>query len=146
MTLYHESEMDATLADALIVGWEQYYLYGDLAYMMRPRLQTPFEGILSPDQDAHNNAMKVPRTTVEWGFKDVKQVCSSLDFPRKLKIREGPVGLLYKTGALVWNLWCCVYGGPTSTFFDCSPPTWRQYLGIPGVGEAGVGGENAGAL
>jgi len=60
MTLYHESEMDATLADALIVGWEQYYLYGDLAFMMRPRLQTAFEGILSPDQDAHNDAMKVP--------------------------------------------------------------------------------------
>jgi len=108
MTLYHESGMDATLADALIVGGEQYYLYGDVAYMMRPWLQTAFEGILSPDQDAHNNAMKVPRTAVEWGFKDVKQVCSSLDFPRKLKIREGPVGLLYKTGALVWNLRCCV--------------------------------------
>jgi len=26
MTLYHESGMDATLADALIVGGEQYYL------------------------------------------------------------------------------------------------------------------------
>jgi len=103
MTLYHESAMDATLADALIVGGEQYYLYADVAHMMRPWLQTAFEGILSPDQDAHSNAMKVPRTAVEWGFKDVKQVCSSLDFPRKLKIREGPVGLLYKTGALVRN-------------------------------------------
>jgi len=60
MTLYHESEMVATLAKALIVGGEQYYLYGDVAYMMRPWLQTVFEGILSPDQDAHSNAMKVP--------------------------------------------------------------------------------------
>ena len=60
MTLYHESAMDATLAKALIVGGEQYYLYGDVAYMMRPWLQTVFEGILSPDQDAHSNAMKVP--------------------------------------------------------------------------------------
>jgi len=128
MTLYHESAMDATLADALIVGGEQYYLYGDVAHMMRPWLQTGFEGILSPDQDAHNNAMKVPRTAVEWGFKDVQQVCSSLDFSRKLKIREGPVGLLYKTGALVWNLRCCVYGGPTSTFLIAHRPRGGSIL------------------
>jgi len=145
MTLYLESGMETTLAGALIVGGEQYYLYGDVAYMMRPWLQTPFEGILSPDEVAHNDALKVPRAAVEWGFKDVKQVCSSLDFPRKLKIREGPVGLLYKTGALVWNLRCCAYGGPTSTLFHCPPPTWRQYLGIAGVAVAGAGGENGGA-
>ena len=58
--------------------------------MMRPWLQTALEGIPSPAQHAQNNAMKVPRTAVEWGFRDVKQVRSSLDFPRKLKIREGP--------------------------------------------------------
>jgi len=58
-----------------------------------------------------------------------------------LKLRETPVGLLCKAGALVWNLRCCAYGRATSTFFSCSPPTWSQYLGLPA---AGVGNEGEG--
>jgi len=74
--------------------------------------------------------MKVPRSAVEWGFQDVKQTCSALEFARKLKVRESPVGLLYRVAALVWNLRCSVYGGATSTFFKCDHPTWEEYLGL----------------
>lgn len=83
-------------------------------------------------QEAHKDSMKVPRASVEWGFKGVKQICSSLDFPRKLKVREAPVGLPYKIDALVWNLRCCFYSGATSTFFKCAPPSVEDYLGSGG--------------
>jgi len=84
--------------------------------MIRPWLQADFCGLLTPAQEECNETMKVPRTAVEWGFKDVKQVCSTLDFSRKMKVREGPVGLLYCMGSLVWNLRCCAYGSATATF------------------------------
>ena len=139
ITLYHESGLDGVLADAMTVNGEQFYLYADAAFMLRPWLQTAFEGLITPDQVAHNKSMNVPRTSVEWGFKDVKQMCSFLDSPSKMKLRETPVGLLYKAGALFWNLRCCAYGGATSTFFSCPPPTWSQYMGLPA---AGVGSES----
>ncbi|KAK1860396.1 hypothetical protein I4F81_002985 [Pyropia yezoensis] len=141
MTLYHESGLDATLASALLIEGQRYYVYGDTAYFIRPWLQAAFQGILTPQQEAFNASMKVPRTAVEWGFKDVKQVCSSLDFSRKLKIREAPVAQLYKIGVFIWNLRCCAYGGATASFFDVSPPTWEEYLGL----EADAGAESAAA-
>jgi len=89
--------------------------------------------------------MKGTRAAVEWGFKDVKQVCSMLDFPRKMKVREGPVGQLYGMGVLLWNLRYCAYGGATATFFKCQPPTWKGYLGIaPEEGDGVVDGGAAG--
>jgi len=153
MTLYHESCLDAALASTMTVAVEQFYVYGDAAFMLRPWLQTAFEGLVTPHQAAHNISMNVPRTAVEWGFKDVKQMCSLLDFPRRMKLRETPVGLLYRAGALFWNLRCCAYGGATSTFFNCPPPTLSQYLGLPGAGSEsegegdmdGVGGGGGGS-
>jgi len=73
--------------------------------------------------------MKVPRTAVEWGFKDVKKVCSTLDSPRKMKVCEGLVGLLCCTGSLVWNLRCRAYGSATATFFKRQPPSSNDHLG-----------------
>lgn len=130
MTLYHESGLDTTLATALLIDGQRYYIYGDTAYFIRPWLQAAYQGILTPEQEAFNASMKVPRTAVEWGFKDIKQICTTLDYTRKLKVREAPVAQVYKIGVLVWNLRCCAYGGATSSFFDCPPPTWDEYLNL----------------
>lgn len=133
MTLYHESGLDAILANELVIDGVQFHIYGDAAYFLRPWLQTAFQGILTAQEAAFNDSMKVPRTAVEWGFKDVKQTCTTLDYPRKLKIRESPVGQLYNVGVLFWNFRCCLYGGATSTFFTCPPPTLGEYLALAGV-------------
>lgn len=93
-------------------------------------MQAAFQGILTFEQDAFNASMKLPRTAVEWGFKDIKQICTTLDYTRKLKLREAPVAQLYKIGVFVWSLRCCAYGGATSSFLDCPPPTWEEYLGL----------------
>lgn len=136
MTLYHESGLDATLASDLLIEGQCYYVYGDTAYFIRPRLLAAFPGILTPQQEEFNTSMKVPRTAVQWGFKDVKQICSSLDLLRKLKIRQAPVAQLYKIGISIWNLRYCAYGGATASFFDVSPPTWEEYLGLEADAEA----------
>jgi len=147
MTLYYESGLDVVLPDALMIGGSQNYIYGDAAYMVRPWLQAAFSGVMTDEQTACSSTMAVPRTAVEWGFKDVKQTCSALDYRRKLRLRQGPVGLLYRTAAFVWNLRCCAYGSSTSSFFDCAPPNWEQYLGLAPIVDEGVneGGSDAGA-
>jgi len=94
MTMYHQSGLDDVLPDVLVVDGEQHYLYGDAAFMIRPWLQAAFCGNLTEQQEQCNRTMKVPRSAVEWGFRDVKQTCSALDFARKLKVRESPIGLL----------------------------------------------------
>ena len=147
MTLYHESGLDAVLSDALVIQGVQHYIYGDAAYLVRPWLQASFRGVMTPNEEACNETMKVPRAAIEWGFRDVKQVCAFLDFPSKLKILEGPVGLFYRAGALIWKLHCCAYGSATTDFFKCPPPSWEVYLGsLPRKGAAAdsASGEESG--
>jgi len=133
----------------LVISGVQYYIYGDAAYMVRPWVQAAFSGVMTNEQSACNTTMAVPRTAVEWGLKDVKQTCADLDYPRKLKLREGPVGLLHSTEVFVWNPPCCTYGSSTSSFFDCNPPSVEHYLGLSPISEVagapggtGVDGED----
>lgn len=80
MTLYHESQLDETHSEALTIDGHQFYLNGDVSYMLRPWLKTASGGLLTLQQEAHIDSLKDPRASVEWGFKDVKQVCSSFRF------------------------------------------------------------------
>ena len=127
--------MVAVLPHALVISGVQYYIYGDAAYMVRPWVQAAFSGAMTDEQSACNTKMAVPRTAVEWGFKDVKQKCAALDYPRKLTLRENPVGFLYRTVAFVLNLRFCTYGSSTSSFLYCNPPSVEQYLGLAPIGE-----------
>jgi len=86
--------LDAVLPHALVISGVQCYINGDSAYMVWPWVQAAFGGVMTDEQRACNTTMAVPRTAVEWEFEDVKQTCAALDYPRKLKLREGPVGLL----------------------------------------------------
>jgi DDE superfamily endonuclease len=44
MTLYRASEIDHLLSNSLFVQGQQYYVYGDSAYTLRPYLQVAFRG------------------------------------------------------------------------------------------------------
>lgn len=68
--------------------------------------------------------------SVKWAFKDMKEVSSYLDYSRKLKLQEGPIGLLYLVAALLWKLrsWLC--GNQTASFFRCSPSSLERHLGL----------------
>eukprot|EP00171_Calliarthron_tuberculosum_P001528 IDg1528t1 len=83
---------------------------------------------LSPAQRAFNLAMSKVRVTVEWVFKKVKLYWTTLDFKRKLRIAEAPVGTLYICGMLLTNMRNCIYPNTISQYFNCTPPTLEQYL------------------
>jgi len=135
VTMYREAGMDNILQGGLSIGGVQYCIYGDKAYLIRPWMQVAFptrlEGEADDEEEAQNTDMARVRVSVEWGYKEVKQTFTSLDFKRKLKVREGPVALVYRCAALLWNVRTCLYGNQTATFFRCDPPDLERYLNLP---------------
>jgi nuclease HARBI1 len=129
MSMYSESGIDTMLANSLLIQNQQYYIYGDSAYALRPYLQVAFRGAdISPEQLEFNTSMNTVRTAVEWMFKDIKQYFTHVAFSRKMQLRVNAPGKWYHVAAILWNFRVCTYGNPTSTYFDCSPPTLDDYL------------------
>ena len=94
MVLYDESGLDEDLRQTLLIDGVQHCLYGDSAFVLRAWMQTGHgngpDGIAA--ERAFDLSMSRVRETVEWGFKDIKHYFTTLDFQRKLKIRERAVG------------------------------------------------------
>lgn len=98
-------------------------VYGGPAYPLRPQLQGPFrDARLTNIQKAWNESMSEVRVSVAWIFGDVVNYFKFLDFKKNLKICQSAVGKMYITCALMHNARTCLYGTPTSTFFQISPP------------------------
>jgi len=106
-----------------------FHLYGDNGYPLSSHLITPFKShVLTPPRRACNRAMSSIRESVEWGFKDVVQKFSFLDFKKNLKVGLQPVHDFYLVGAILNNCNCCLYGNQTSIYFQCEPPELEDYL------------------
>jgi DDE superfamily endonuclease len=104
ITLYSNSNMDEILSGCLLIDGGQYCVYGDPAYMLRPHLQVGYPGLqATPEQHAYNMSMSSERIAFEWFYKDLKQNFTTLDFKRKLKVNEAPIGLLFMSSVLLWN-------------------------------------------
>jgi len=125
MLLYHESGIDAQLEATLLIDETQFCIYGHSPYIIRAWIQRGYGAWPDGDaeEQAHDGAMNSLREAVEWGFREVKQQFTSLDFKRKLKICETSVGAQYLSGALLWNMRSCFYGNQMSTYFDCAAPS-----------------------
>lgn len=132
MTLYRESGLGTVLEEGMVIDGKQYCIFGDAAYILRAWLQTAYQSIsASPQEMMYNAAMSAVREAVEWTYKDVKQLWSSQDFKREMKVRRSPLALLYKASALLWNFHVCICpGGQTSMYFDVAAPTLNEYLNL----------------
>lgn len=130
ITLYRDSGLDETLEQHAVIEGDQFYVYADAAFIMRPWLQISFNiAVATVEQIAFNTARSAAREAVEWGFKDVKQQFTSNDFSRMLKVRKSPIPLMYKMSILLWNLKVCLHGGgQVGIYFNCDPPSLEDYL------------------
>jgi nuclease HARBI1 len=127
-TLYLRSEMDRQLEECLLVGGVQYCVYGYSGYNARPFAEVPLSGYqVNKDQSSYNRAMSSCRITVEWIFKEVKMYWTFVDYKRKMRLLECPVGALYISALLLTNFRNCVYPNPISQYFNCRPPL-EEYL------------------
>ena len=128
-TMYGFSGIDEQLAEALSIDGEQFYIYGDSGYNRRPHMEVPYVGsVLTDDQKECNKRISSVRVTVEWLFMDVKQQWTAIDFKRKLRIGQSPVGLMYLCTMLLHNCRACIYPNQISQKFKCPPPPLEEYL------------------
>lgn len=132
LTLLRESNWESHLEEHLLVDDRQFYIFGDAAYNLKPWLQKPFNcNNLSPLQRQFNSSMSAVRVAVEHGYKEVKLFWTSQDFSRKLKVKQAPIGLLYRSSVLMWNMRVCFYGcGQVTEKFGVDPPTIEEHLAV----------------
>ena len=72
--------------------------------MMRP---FPRE-VATEEEKSINSIMSGVRVSVEHNYKDLKHYWVSNDFARELKVRQAPVGLLYRASAILLNFHACL--------------------------------------
>lgn len=135
-TLLRKSGLEERLQAILLIDGRQFYLYGDAAYMIRPWLQTAFPRVgATEEQLEYDTGTSAVRVSVEWNYKDVKQMWTINDFSRALKVRKSPIALLYISSALLWNMKICIeQGGQLVSFYNIAPPTLRRYLNMESDG------------
>jgi nuclease HARBI1 len=123
-TPYCRSGIELRLEVKMTINGIQYCIYGDSGYNLRPFMEVPYQGSNLPEEQKYlNKAMSASRITVEWIFKEVKQYWSTMDYKRKLRVGECPVGALYIAAMLLTNFRNCVYPNPTAQYFSCRPLT-----------------------
>jgi hypothetical protein len=117
-------------------GVEVFALYGDPAY---PQSRYIVGGYRNADPNSvearWNTAMSKVRICVEWGFKEITQQWTFLDFKQKMKVFKFPVAKYYMVGAFLSNLRNCFYDNQTALYFKCSQQNGTkmsldEYLGL----------------
>ena len=72
--------------------------------------------------------MSSVRISVEWLFGDIVNYFAFLDFKKKHKLFQAPIGKMYLVCALLTNARTCLYGNITSEYFRLDPPSLEEYF------------------
>ena len=117
-------------SEDLPIEEQTYQLYGDPAYGVGPHIISPFSGAgqRTPEQMEWNASMSALHIEVEHGFAVVVNTWPFLNVGWKMRLYSSPVGRYYRVGVLLTNRLNCLHPGQVSTYFDCRPPTLREYL------------------
>ncbi|ORZ04561.1 hypothetical protein BCR41DRAFT_288640, partial [Lobosporangium transversale] len=83
---------------------------------------------MSEHEKHYNSVMNSQRTDIEWRFAKITQQFSSLDFVRTQRLLNFPIGLQYRVGTILCNIYTCFYGPTTSDFFGAIPLMVEEYL------------------
>lgn len=125
--IFRESGVYAKLER--LTGNEDFVVYGDPAYPLRPLLMKPYGGShLSPAQQAFNCGMSAVREAVEWGFGKVLAEFAFLDFKKNQKLLWQQVAAMYKVATILSNCHTTIYGSQVSSYFSLQPPKLQEYL------------------
>jgi hypothetical protein len=113
------------------VRFEGKVIYRDPAYGTSDFLCCPFPLATSGSVQAEFNArMSSVREAVEWVFGRVKTLLSFINWDKKIRVRQTPVGKLFFVAALLTNCHTCLQpiGNQISMYFGVRPPTLTKYL------------------
>jgi hypothetical protein len=106
-------------------------IYGDPAYGCSTFVCCPATSPCAPSVE-FNCRMSSLREGVEWGFGRIKVLWEFMNWDKKQRVRQAPVGLNFFTTVLLFNCHTCMQplGNQISMYFGLAPPTLEEYLGI----------------
>lgn len=130
VVMYQRDGMEEVLRDKMVVEGKQYCTYGNAAYPLLPCMCAAHpRRSATADQVDFNVSMNAVRAALEWSYGDVKQLCTSQDFKRSIKLRRSPVGDLYVASVFLHIFRVCLgCGGQTSHYFQLRAPTLEYYV------------------
>ena len=104
--------------------------YGDSAYIgVRDRFVQCRSTLYQHDplatrvrKNLENVTMSSCREVIEWDYGDVGTIFSFVDYKKRLRMRESPVGLQYLTAMILRNAMVCMRGCNTSQYFSYNIP------------------------
>jgi hypothetical protein len=71
------------------------------------------------------------RVSVEWGFGIITTLFPSLDKWKLQRTQQTTVGSQWKVCVFLANCYHCYEPSSVSQYFDCAPPSIRNYLDLP---------------
>lgn len=130
--MLHFLGVDKALQNGLVAGGVKLYVFRDSAYIsnIRPWLLSVFPTVFGTSFiRAFNRSNNRLRISVEWNYKDLKQILISTDFERSLRVQNSPEGRLYLVECLLWNIKVFLYSvWQVWSSFDCEYPWIEQYM------------------
>ena len=125
-----ESGLLASLSHLpLAPNGQNFCIYGDAAYPLRPQLIVSFLGNhLTAQQQQFNQQMSAARIAVEWGFAKVLKYFAFVDFRKNQKLLLQPVASHYFCAVLLANCHTCFNGNEATSHFTLNPPSIYEYL------------------
>lgn len=130
INVYRQRRLGKSLRDTLVLDEEQYYIFGDAAFVLRPRLRVVFKRVFATgDEMNFNPAMNSAYATVEWVYKDTKQQFTTMNYRRILMDRKALISPTSTKSVLLWSVKVCLHGwGKLGELFPCNSPSIREYL------------------
>ena len=68
------------------------------------------------------------RVSAEWAFGKIVNLWPFLDYRKKQKVLQSPVGLYLGVGNVLTNIHTCIYHGIVNSSFDLDPPELSEYM------------------
>lgn len=108
---------------------KDYCIFGDSAYPLGVFLWRMYKGVMQVWQAAFNRDMSPERVTAEWGFGKMVSLWPFLDFRKKHKVLQAPVGRHFGVGNVLMNIHTILSGGNIiSLRYGLSPPSLDAYM------------------
>lgn len=126
--MYSASGIEARVHNMCVRSGGIWYIYGDPAYKLSRYVLRGFRGGASSAQRRFSTDMSRIRESVEWGYAGVVALWPLIDFKSRMKKNEVPVGKLAAVACFMYNMHACFYGNQISHYFDCPPPSAREYV------------------
>ena len=95
----------------------KFKIFGDSAYYDEEYLATQA-----------GRGMASCRESIEWRYGDVKGLWKYIDYKHCLQLRKQPLGKIIFVCMLLTNAHCSMYGSEASSYFNCTPPSFEDWL------------------